>query len=136
MEKTIGRQRRRAWRTAVNRKPPAGGAARARLDVLAAGDETKFREVAAEMLASKQRLDREAALDALMKRPVPDLRPALRDLFFELSTDGIKRDQGARQRIAVVSRPVVHVNSTKRTLRWTGKMRRRLSSPVISSTSA
>jgi hypothetical protein len=86
----------------VKRKPAPASAARARLDVLAAGDETKFREVAADMLSSKQRLDREAALDALVKRPVAELRPTLRDLFFELSADGIKRDQGARQRIAIV----------------------------------
>ncbi|MEX0750799.1 MAG: hypothetical protein WD359_08310 [Dehalococcoidia bacterium] len=85
----------------MKRKPQAS-ASRARLQVLAAADAKKFRELVGEMLASPQRLDREAALEALVERPDSELRLGLRDLYFALNADGIKRDQGAIQRIAII----------------------------------
>jgi hypothetical protein len=85
----------------VKRKP-AASASRARLAVLSTADDRKFREVIGEMLASNQRLDREAALEALVERPVAELRPVLRELYLELDADGLKRDQGARMRVDIV----------------------------------
>jgi hypothetical protein len=85
----------------MKRKAPAS-ASRARLAVLATADDRKFRDVIGEMLASKQRLDREAALEALVARPAAELRPLLRELYFELDADPLKRDQGARQRVDIV----------------------------------
>jgi hypothetical protein len=76
-------------------------ASRARLQVVAAGDEHKFCAVVSEMLDSRQRLDREAALEALVERPVPELRGRLREHYFELDADGPKRDPGAHQRVLV-----------------------------------
>lgn len=73
-----------------------------RLTVLAAGDERAFCAYAIELLASGQRLAREAALNALVERPLPEARGALRDLYFELDADGLKRDQAARMRGAIV----------------------------------
>jgi hypothetical protein len=88
------------------RKPPARkpqpSASRARLKVLAAGDEPAFLAFAIELLASKQRLDREAALEALVERPLAGARDAMRALYFELDSDGLKRDQGGPQRAAIV----------------------------------
>lgn len=81
---------------------PQPNAGRARLHVLATGDQRRFRELAAEMLASPRRLDREAALEALTEHPAHELRGALRALFFELEQDGPKRDQGAAMRIGIV----------------------------------
>jgi hypothetical protein len=77
-------------------------ASRARLTVLASADDDAFLAYALELLRSKQRLDREAALDALVARPLPGARDALRALYFDLDADGIKRDQGAPQRTAVI----------------------------------
>lgn len=51
---------------------------------------------------SRDRLAREAALEALVERPLPALRDALRELYEELDADGLKRDQGARLRTAIV----------------------------------
>jgi hypothetical protein len=73
-----------------------------RLKVLAAGDERAFLAYASELLASGDRLAREDALDALVERPLPDTRDALRSLYFELAVDGLKRDQGATMRVAIV----------------------------------
>jgi hypothetical protein len=73
-----------------------------RLKVLAAGDERAFRECAEELLRSGDRMAREAALEALIQRPLPALRPALRELYLELDADGLKRDQGAPMRSSVV----------------------------------
>src|SRR5205809_7890601 len=53
------------------------------------------------MLASKQRLQREATLDALVEHPLPAVRDAIRALYFELDQDGSKRDQGASMRVAI-----------------------------------
>lgn len=83
-------------------RKPRASADRARLKVLAAGDETGFLAFALELLASPQRLDREAALEALIDRPVDGARDALRKLYVQLDEDGIKRDQGATQRSAIV----------------------------------
>lgn len=82
----------------MKKKRPQASAARARLQVLATGNERAFREFAVEMLHSSQRLDREAALEALIDHPSPELRPSLRALFVELNADGLKRDQGCIQR--------------------------------------
>ena len=73
-----------------------------RLTVLAAGDEKQFADHALELIASGERLAREAALAALVERPVARTRERLRDLFFELHADGLKRDQGAIQRVDIV----------------------------------
>jgi len=73
-----------------------------RLKVLRAGDERAFRDHAMELLASGDRLAREAALEALVERPLPAARDALRSLYFELAADGLKRDQGATMRVAIV----------------------------------
>ncbi len=73
-----------------------------RLTVLAAGDERAFAAYAAELLRSGDRLGREAALAALLERPLPSMREPLRELYFELAADGLKRDQGATLRIGIV----------------------------------
>jgi hypothetical protein len=75
---------------------------RARLKVLAAADEDAFLAFALELLASPQRLDREAALEALAERPLPGARDAVRALYFQLDHDGAKRDQGGPQRAAIL----------------------------------
>lgn len=73
-----------------------------RLKVLAAGDERSFLAYAVELLESGDRLAREAALEALVERPLPGAREALRALYFELAADGLKRDQGATMRVAIL----------------------------------
>ena len=73
-----------------------------RLTVLAAGDEGAFASYATELLRSGDRLAREAALAALLERPLPSVREPLRDLYFELAADGLKRDQGATLRVGIV----------------------------------
>jgi hypothetical protein len=73
-----------------------------RLTVLAAGDERPFATYVLELLTSGDRLAREAALSALVERPVPKVRDALRALFFDLNEDGVKRDQGASQRVDIL----------------------------------
>jgi hypothetical protein len=73
-----------------------------RLKVLAAGDPEAFVVHAIELLRSKDRLAREAALDALVERPQQSARPALRALYDDLDLDGPRRDQGAPQRQRIV----------------------------------
>jgi hypothetical protein len=80
--------------------------------VLAAGDEAKFGELVAEMLASPKRLDRETALEALIERPLAATRPLLRNVYFELDEDGPKRDQGGVMRIQIVE--ILHAISDTR----------------------
>jgi hypothetical protein len=70
-----------------------------RLKVLAAGEESAYRAYVIELLASGDRLAREAALDALLERPVPKLREQLRALYFEVDGEGEKLDPGAHLRI-------------------------------------
>lgn len=82
------------------RRPPS--AELARLTVLAAGDERAFLSHALELIASGGRLAREAALSALVDRPLPGARDALRKLYAELNEDGLKRDQGATMRELIV----------------------------------
>ena len=78
-------------------------AAAARLSVLGAtADEATIVRTAIEMLDARERLAREAALDALVEHPDVAARPALRAMFFELAADGLKQDQGAMMRIAIV----------------------------------
>jgi hypothetical protein len=84
----------------VRRRQASAG--RARLQVLAASDDGRFAEHVVELLASSRRADRDAALEALVERPLPDARDALRALFFDLHADGAKRDQGAHQRISIL----------------------------------
>ena len=73
-----------------------------RLTVLAAGDDPAvFCAYAIELLASGDRLAREAALKALLDRPVAGTRDALRELYFELDGQRDKLDAGAHLRTAV-----------------------------------
>jgi len=73
-----------------------------RLKVLAAGDESVFLAYALEQLASGDRLAREAALAALVERPLPAARDALRALYAALDADGLKLDQGGAMRELIV----------------------------------
>lgn len=73
-----------------------------RLTILASTDSKAFLTLANEMLASGDRLAREAALDALTEHPSPDARAPLRALYTELDADGVKRDQGTPMRGAIV----------------------------------
>jgi hypothetical protein len=91
-------------------RKPRASADRARLKVLAAGDEKAFLAFALELLESSQRLDREAALEALVERPVSGARDVLRRLYFELDGDGAKRDQGAIQRASIVRYLMEHAH--------------------------
>jgi hypothetical protein len=86
----------------VKRKA-APNAGRARLSVLATGDEKKYRQLVSDMLMSTKRLDREAALEALVERPAPELRPQLRALYLDLDEDGLKADQGGMQRLHIIN---------------------------------
>lgn len=83
---------------AARKKAPAS-AARSRFAVVALGDEDTFREVVLESLDGRDRLAREAALEALVERPLADLRPRLRQLFGEISADPAKLDPGAHLRL-------------------------------------
>jgi hypothetical protein len=69
--------------------------------VLAAGDERAFLAFVLELLASPQRLDREAALEALVERPLDGARDALRRLYFDLHNTP-KGDRGGDQRGAIL----------------------------------
>ena len=83
------------------RKPASGESSR--LKVLAAGsDDRAFLDYALTLLESGQRIQRETALEALVERPVAPARPILRELYFALSEDGLKRDQGGGQRSHIV----------------------------------
>lgn len=73
-----------------------------RLTILASGDDQAFREHAAAMLDSGNRGAREAALEALVDRPLPALRGELRTLYRHLDTEGEKRDAGGHLRTAIV----------------------------------
>jgi hypothetical protein len=86
----------------VRTKRTTSSADLARLTVLAAGDEAAFLSHAIELLASRDRLSRESALSALVERPLPGARPALRSLYEELDSDGPKRDQGGTIRELIV----------------------------------
>lgn len=72
------------------------------MKVLAAAGEDAFGERVLEALASGDRLARDAALEALLDRPLPAARKPLRDLYFELDADGLKRDQGGALRTSIV----------------------------------
>jgi len=72
-----------------------------RLKILSAGDEQPFLACVSELLASGDRLAREAALEALLERPLPQLREQLRTLYFEIDADGQKRDPGAHLRTRI-----------------------------------
>ena len=73
-----------------------------RLRVLAAGDEEPFAAYVRDVLASGDRLAREAALEALAERPLEAMRPALRSLYDEVDGDGAKRDPAAHIRGGIV----------------------------------
>lgn len=86
----------------TRKRPP--NADRARIDVLAAaGDEGAFVEAVRELLQSRQRLDREMALEALVETPAPGTREAVRALYEELDGDGSKRDQGCVMRGNIIT---------------------------------
>ena len=73
-----------------------------RLTVLAAGDdEAAFSAVVLELLASGDRVAREAALMALMERPLPAMRDTLRTLYVDLDGDPGKQDPGAHLRTGI-----------------------------------
>jgi hypothetical protein len=73
-----------------------------RLTVLATGDDhTTFRDYALELLGVSDRRAREAALDALLERPVAGMREPLRELYFELDGQSDKLDPGAHLRTAI-----------------------------------
>jgi hypothetical protein len=73
-----------------------------RLAVLAAADDdAAFLEVALDVLASGDRTAREAALEALLERPIDGTRDALRALYFELESQPDKLDPGAHLRTAI-----------------------------------
>jgi hypothetical protein len=72
-----------------------------RLKVLAAGDEQPFMAYISELLASGDPLAREAALEALVDRPIPAIRPELLALYGEVDADGEKRDPGAHLRTLI-----------------------------------
>ena len=90
-----------------------------RLTVLASADEGPFLAYCLELIASSDRLAREAAVDALVERPLPAARTALLALYDELDADGLKRDQGARMRTGIlrVLRKVGDVRDTTVALR-------------------
>ena len=73
-----------------------------RLKILAAGDEQPFAAAVSELLASGDRLAREAALEALIERPLQSLRGQLLDVYAEVDADGAKRDPGAHIRTLIV----------------------------------
>ena len=77
-------------------------ASRARLTVLASADDDAFLAYALDLLHSKQRLDREAALQALVDRPLAGARDALRALYFDVDADGNRLDQGGTQRAFIL----------------------------------
>ncbi len=72
-----------------------------RLTVLAAGDEEPFCAFVLELLASNDRSAREAALTALVERPLPALRDTLRTLYFDVDGDPGKQDPGAHLRTSI-----------------------------------
>jgi hypothetical protein len=83
------------------KKKPTATISQSRLKVLAAGDESAYREHIAELLTSGDRLVREAALEALVERPLTGLRDHLRALYNDV--DGSeKQDPGGRIRGGVL----------------------------------
>jgi hypothetical protein len=86
---------------APKRRPPSADLAR--LTVLAAGDERAFLAHALELIASGGRLGREAALPALVERPLPAARGALLALYDELDANGSKLDQGTTMRQQIIT---------------------------------
>ncbi len=72
-----------------------------RLKILAAGGEQPYAECLAELLAAGDRLAREAALAALLERPLPKLRDQLRSVYFDVDLEGEKRDPGAHVRTGI-----------------------------------
>jgi hypothetical protein len=73
-----------------------------RLKVLAAGDEVPYRDAVSEMLRNGDRLAREAVLETLVERPLPELRGLLRSIYFEIDADGPKHDPAAHVRGSIV----------------------------------
>jgi hypothetical protein len=84
---------------AAKKRPPSRDLSR--LKVLSAGDEQEFVAYVLELLASGDRLAREAALDALLERPLPRLREELRALYFDVDREGEKLDPGAHVRTRI-----------------------------------
>jgi hypothetical protein len=86
----------------VPARKPQPAASRARLTVLATADDDAFLAYALELLRSKQRLDREAALEALAERALDGARDALHALYRDLHAARPKGDAGALQRGLIV----------------------------------
>lgn len=72
-----------------------------RLKILATGDEKPFAACVSELLASGDRLAREAALDALLDRPLTSLREQILTVYSEVDAEGEKRDPGAHIRTLI-----------------------------------
>lgn len=86
-----------------SRKRTASAFEASRLAVLAAGgDDDAFAAYATELLASGDRLAREAAVAALVEHPAAEARRAMIALFDELSAGGLKADQGAGMRTGIM----------------------------------
>lgn len=83
-------------------RKPQPTASRARLTILASADEDAFLAYVLELLRSKLRLDREAALEALAERPIDGARAALHALYHDLHDNRPKGDGGALQRSMIV----------------------------------
>lgn len=81
------------------KRPPSLNVSRLR--ILATGDEQPFADCVAGLLASGDRLAREAALEALLDRPLPALRDQLLAVYREVDAEGEKRDPGAHIRTLI-----------------------------------
>lgn len=84
------------------KKKPAARINLSRLKILAAGEEAPFREHVIELLASGDRLAREAALEALLERPLSGLRNQLRATYLDSGSQGGPQDPGAHVRCGVL----------------------------------
>ena len=80
-----------------------------RLRVLAVGEEAPFRDLIVDLLASGDRLAREAALEALAERPLSGMRDQLRALYQEVG-GGEKHDPGGRIRGGVIHLLIEHAD--------------------------
>jgi len=83
-----------------------------RLKVLARADDSAYREAVLDLLRTADRFAREAALEALLELPVPDLRPDLRALYEEVDADGGKRDPGGHLR-TLIARILARVGDSR-----------------------
>ncbi len=73
-----------------------------RLKILASGDEDSFRGYVVGLFDSGDRLAREAALGALLERPLDGIRDELRALYQDIDAEPDKRDPGGHIRVPIV----------------------------------